>query len=265
MNGETMYHIGLNREQGAAFCLLTGDPGRVESVARLLERPRFVTQNREYVTWEGYIGEERVLAVSHGIGGPSTAICAEELILCGAKTLIRIGTCGGMALAVQGGDLVAASSAIRMDGTSREYMPLEFPAAADFAVTAALAEAARQLKLPCHIGVVQCKDSFYGQHSPESMATAPELTAKWQAWIQGGCLASEMESAALFIVAAVRGVRAGCILQTIWNQERVKAGLPDRRCRQPEQAAAVAVQALSLLIASQNQEESTEDHSRLPQ
>ena len=251
INSDTMYHIGLRKEQGAAYCLLTGDPGRVEAVARLLESPRFVAQNREYTTWAGQIGKERVLVTSHGIGGPSTAICVEELIACGAKTLIRIGTCGGMALEVRGGDLVVASAAIRMDGTSREYMPLEFPAAADFTVTAALAEAARETGSRVHVGVVQCKDSFYGQHSPESMATAPELTDKWQAWMKGGCLASELESAALYIAAAVRGVRAGCVLQTVWNQERVKAGLPDTRCGQPEQAARAAVEALRRLITAE--------------
>lgn len=137
------------------------------------------------------------------------AICVEELVQCGAKVLIRIGTCGGMALSVQGGDLVVASSAIRMEGVSKEYLPVEFPAAADFGVTAALVRAGEQAGVPCHVGVVQCKDSFYGQHDPDSMPAAAELKAKWTAWMRGGCLASEMESAALFIVSAARGVRAG--------------------------------------------------------
>lgn len=248
VSGESLYHLGLKREQGAAYCLLTGDPGRVESVARLLDSPAFAAQNREYVTWEGMLEGERVLVTSHGIGGPSTAICVEELVQCGAKVLIRIGTCGGMALSVQGGDLVVASSAIRMEGVSKEYLPVEFPAAADFGVTAALVRAGEQAGVPCHVGVVQCKDSFYGQHDPDSMPAAAELKAKWTAWMRGGCLASEMESAALFIVSAARGVRAGCILQAVWNQERVRAGLPDTRCTSPREAAQTAVRALGALI-----------------
>ena len=163
-----MYHIGLKPEQGAAYALLTGDPGRVEAVASRLEEPVFVCANREYTTWAGRLQGERVLTISHGIGGPSTAICVEELCRCGVKTMIRVGTCGGMRLDVLGGDLVVATAAIRQEGTSREYLPVEFPAAADFAVTGALMEAAAGLGKKVHAGVVHCKDSFYGQHSPET-------------------------------------------------------------------------------------------------
>ena len=140
LGSREMYHIGLRPEQGAAYALLTGDPGRVEAVAARLEDPAFVCANREYTTWAGRLEGERVLVTSHGIGGPSTAICVEELVKCGAHTLIRVGTCGGMAHKVVGGDLVVASAAIRQEGTSREYLPVEFPAAADFAVTRALAD-----------------------------------------------------------------------------------------------------------------------------
>lgn len=143
-NREKLFHIGLTPGQGAAYAIITGDPGRVESIARRLNGARFEAQNREFTTWSGQIGAERVLVTSHGIGGPSTAICVEELARCGVKTLIRVGTCGGMALTVQGGDVVVATGAIRMEGTSREYLPVEFPAVADFTVTGALAAAARK-------------------------------------------------------------------------------------------------------------------------
>ena len=139
LGSREMYHIGLRPEQGAAYALLTGDPGRVEAVAARLEDPAFVCANREYTTWAGRLEGERVLVTSHGIGGPSTAICVEELARCGVRTMIRVGTCGGMRLDVLGGDLVVATAAIRQEGTSREYLPVEFPAAADFRVTAALA------------------------------------------------------------------------------------------------------------------------------
>ncbi len=247
-NRETMFHIGLTPAQGAAYAIVTGDPGRVESIARRMEGACFEAQNREYTTWSGRIGSERVLVTSHGIGGPSTAICVEELARCGVKTLIRVGTCGGMALSVQGGDVVVATGAIRMEGTSREYLPVEFPAVADFEVTGALAAAAGKWDRAVHIGVVQSKDSFYGQHSPEESPVACQLQTAWQAWLKGGCLASEMETAALYTVAAARGLQAGCVLQVIWNQEREKAGLPNPRAVETDAAAGIAVEALARLM-----------------
>lgn len=249
-NEERMFHIGLRPQEGAAYALLTGDPGRVEEIAGLLEAPVFLCQNREYTSWAGRLGGERVLVVSHGIGGPSTAICVEELARCGVRTLIRVGTCGGMNRDVQGGDLVAATAAIRQEGTSQEYLPLAFPAAADFTVTGALVAAAQAAGQTVHTGVVHCKDSFYGQHDPDGSPNAAELKRCWSAWLRGGCLASEMESAALFIVAAARGLRAGCLLRVLWNQERAAAGLPDPQVSGAGDAPAVALAALGRLIAA---------------
>ena len=135
-----------------------------------------------------------------------------------------------------------------MEGTSREYLPVEFPAVADFEVTSALAAAVRESGIPFHIGVVQSKDSFYGQHSPEDSPVAYQLQNAWQAWLKGGCLASEMETAALYTVAAARGLRAGCVLQAIWNQEREKAELPNPRVIETEAAVNAALGALARLI-----------------
>lgn len=252
-NKEAMFHIGLTPSQGAAFALLTGDPGRVESIARELEAPSFVASKREFTTWAGRIAGERVLVTSHGIGGPSTAICVEELYRCGVRVFIRIGTCGGMQLHVMGSDLVIASAAIRQEGTSREYLPVEFPAAADFAVTRALADSAARLGHTAHIGVVHCKDSFYGQHSPEASPVAPRLLAQWQAWKQAGCLASEMESAALYTVAASLGAQAGCVLTALWNQERAAAGMDNPRCEDNGPAIRTAIGAMETLIQSRKQ------------
>ncbi len=250
-NEERMYHIGLTPSQGAEYAIITGDPGRVESIASLLDAPEYVAANREYTTWAGTLNGQRVLVTSHGIGGPSTAICVEELYRCGVRTVIRIGTCGGMALPVCGGDVVVATAAIRAEGTSREYLPIEFPAVADFDVVAALKAAGEALGCRVHTGVVQCKDSFYGQHSPESAPVSSELLAKWEAWLRGGCLASEMESATLYIVAASRGMRAGCVLHTVWNQEREKAGLSNVTVENTGAAARTAVEAVRRLLVAQ--------------
>ena len=245
---EKMYHIGLDDSHGARYAILPGDPGRVEKIAGYLDNPRLLGQNREYTTWIGELSGEKVLVMSTGMGGPSTAIGVEELYQTGVDTMIRVGTCGGMAEEVMGGDLVIANGAIRMEGTSKEYVDLAFPAVADFDVTAALRQSAKDLGARFHLGIVQCKDSFYGQHSPERMPCGKELEEKWEMWIKAGCLASEMESAALYIVAQVLGVRAGCILNTVWNQERKKKGLSDPHCHDTTLAIRAAVHAVELLI-----------------
>lgn len=245
---EKMYHIGLDDSHGARYAILPGDPGRVEKIAGYLDNPRLLGQNREYTTWIGELSGEKVLVMSTGMGGPSTAIGVEELYQTGVDTMIRVGTCGGMAEEVMGGDLVIANGAIRMEGTSKEYVDLAFPAVADFDVTAALRQSAKELGARFHLGIVQCKDSFYGQHSPERMPCGKELEEKWEMWIKAGCLASEMESAALYIVAQVLGVRAGCILNTVWNQERKKKGLSDPHCHDTTLAIRAAVHAVELLI-----------------
>ncbi|MCL2863941.1 MAG: uridine phosphorylase [Lachnospiraceae bacterium] len=245
---EPLYHIGFDDTHGAKYAILPGDPGRVEQIAKYLDNPRFHCQNREYTTWLGEIGGEKVLVMSTGMGGPSTAIGVEELYQTGVETFIRVGTCGGMADKVIGGDVVIATGAIRMEGTSREYVSLEFPAVADLDVTNALVQGAKNMKYPWHAGIVQCKDSFYGQHSPERMPAGYDLMNKWQEWIKAGCLASEMESATLYIVAQILGARAGCILNTVWNQERAAKGLSNPESHDTTAAIRTAVEAVRLLI-----------------
>jgi uridine phosphorylase len=249
---EPLYHIGFDDTHGAKYVILPGDPGRVEKIAQHLDSPRFFHRNREYTTWLGELSGETVMVMSTGMGGPSTAIAVEELYMAGLRNFLRVGTCGGMATQVCGGDLVVATGAIRMEGTTKEYVPVEFPAIAHIDMTNALIQAAKDAGVPWHAGVVQCKDSFYGQHAPERMPSGGELTEKWQAWIQAGCLASEMESAALFIVAQILGVRAGCILSAVWNQERERQALSNPHVPDMESAIRVAVAATKILI-KQNQ------------
>ena len=245
---EPEYHIALTEEDGAKYAILPGDPGRTELIASFLDNPEEIAFNREFRTFSGYLCGEKVLVTSTGIGGPSAAICVEELAHIGVDTLIRVGTCGGMQMNVNPGDAVIASGAIRMDGTSKEYLPIEFPAVADVTVTNALSEAAEKEDIPFHIGVVQAKDSFYGQHSPDSMGVGPELKEKWSAWIKGGCLASEMESATLFIVAALRRLRAGAVFHCVWNQEQAGRGMPQEKITDTTAAVRIAVEAMRIII-----------------
>ncbi|MCL2558112.1 MAG: uridine phosphorylase [Treponema sp.] len=250
---EKQYHIGFDGSHGARRALLPGDPGRVEKIAARLDNPRFHCQNREYTTWLGELSGETVMVMSTGMGGPSTAIAVEELFVTGVRDFIRIGTTGGIALDVKGGDLVIAQGAIRMDGTPNEYAPVEFPAIASLDVTNALVEAAGALGASWHCGVVHCKDSFYGQHSPHRMPAGAELERKWEAWKKAGALSSEMESSTLYVVAQVLGARAGCVLSVVWNQERAKAGLDNPECHDPALAIATAIEATRRLIERERQ------------
>ena len=233
------YHIGVAPGEVGRYVILPGDPKRCAKIAAYFDDPVLVADNREYVTYTGTLDGVKVSVTSTGIGGPSASIAVEELKRCGADTFIRVGTCGGMQLPVCGGDLVIATGAIRAEGTSKEYAPIEYPAVADFDVTIALREAAKKLGFTSHLGVVQCKDSFYGQY---------DLLNKWEAWIRCGCLASEMESAALFIVASCLQVRAGTVLLTVANQEREKKGLPNKQAHDTSMAIQTAVEAIRLLI-----------------
>lgn len=242
------YHIGTRPEDVGEYVLLPGDPKRCAKIAEYFDDPKLVADSREFVTYTGYVDGVKVSVTSTGIGGPSAAIALEELVRCRAHTFIRVGTCGGMQTDIQGGDLVIAAGAIRMEGTSREYAPIEFPAVADFDVVNALCAAAASRGLRSHTGVVQCKDSFYGQHEPYVKPVGYELENKWQAWVKCGALASEMESAALFVAGNYLRVRVGSVFLVIANQEREKAGLSNPQVHDTQQAIQTAVEALRILI-----------------
>ena len=176
------YHLQIRPGDVGRYVILPGDPKRSEKIARHFEDAKLVADSREFVTYTGYLDGEKVSVTSTGIGGPSASIAMEELALSGADTFIRVGTCGGIDLDVKGGDIVVATGAVRMEGTSREYAPIEYPAVPDYEATGCLARAAEAMGLPVHLGVVQCKDSFYGQHSPGASPVSYELKAKWESW-----------------------------------------------------------------------------------
>jgi len=242
------FHIAISPGQAGEYAILPGDPGRVEEIARRLTKPVFVAENREYKTFAGELAGKRVCVTSTGIGGASAAIAVEELIKCGVNTFIRVGTCGGMQPDVQPGDVVIASAAIRAEGTSREYLPDGYPACADFDVTIALRHAAEASGLRYHTGVVHSKDSFYGQTEPDTMPTAGRLNANWNMYVCSGCLASEMEAAALFSVGQVRRVRVGAVLTVIWNPELQKTGVNQLEYHSNDRAITCAISAIETLI-----------------
>ncbi len=245
---QRMHHIGCQFGGIGRYVILPGDPGRVEKIAAHLDNARHVATKREYTTFTGTLLGEPVTVMSTGMGGPSTAIGVEELKKCGAETLIRVGTCGGIDPSLVPGTLIIPTGAIRKEGTTREYVPIEYPAVPDFEVTLALLQAAERLGIPSCAGVTESKDSYYGQHAPESMPAADELLSKWKAWKMAGAKASEMECAALFIVAGVRRMKAGAVLHLCRNVEREKAeGLFDTNW-DSENSIRTAVEAIRILI-----------------
>lgn len=242
------YHTGVGPDDIGKYIIMPGDPKRCAKIAEHFENAKLVADVREYVTYTGTLNGVKVSVTSTGIGGPSAAIAIDELSKCGAHTFLRVGTCGGMQEDVLGGDIVIATGAVRMEGTSREFAPIEYPAVANIHCVNAMMNAAQKLGVHHHVGVCQCKDSFFGQHEPEVMPVSYELENKWQAWLRMGCLASEMESAALFIAGQFLRVRVGSCFLVVANQERAKKGLENKQAHDTELAIKVAVEALKELI-----------------
>lgn len=252
-SSEKMFHLSCTPEDIGRYVLLPGAPERADVIASYLDDARLIGRNREFTIWTGKLSGEKVTVTSTGIGGPSAAIAMEELVMCGADTFIRVGTCGGMQPDILPGQLIIPTGAVRMEGTSHEYMPSAYPAVPDFGLTSEIVNAAESLSYPFRAGVVHCKDSFYGQHDPAHKPVANRLINDWNAWKAAGVLASEMESAALFVVAATLHVRCATVLNMIWNQEN-KEGYGTDSAPKLDMDAAIktAVEALRRIIAKDN-------------
>ena len=208
MKNNLQHHIHLQPGDVGRYVLLPGDPGRCEIIAKHFDNPIHVATNREYVTYTGMLDGVKVSVTSTGIGCPSAAIAVEELARIGADTFIRVGTSGAIAPGIKTGDLAIVSGAIRDEGTSSHYLPIEFPAVADFQVVAALRRAAIKRGERYLVGISQSKDSFYGEVEPEHSGVTTRLLDRWHAWEVGGAICSEMEASSIFILASMLKVRA---------------------------------------------------------
>lgn len=209
-----MYHIAVKKGEVGRYVFLPGDPFRTDLIASFLDDAKLVAHNREHKTWTGYLDGEMVSVTSTGMGCPSTAIALEELIKCGADTFIRIGTAGKISEDAQNPDLDGAicTAAVRDEGTTIQYIPIEYPAIANREVVEALANAAKKHNKNFIEGITQSKDSFYGEVDPDSAPDGDRLKARWKAWEKGNVVASEMEAAALFVISTIRGKRASAIM-----------------------------------------------------
>lgn len=242
------YHVQLKRGDVGRYVLLPGDPGRCEKIAAYFDNPQFISQNREYTTYTGTLLDEKVSVVSTGIGCPSTAIAMEELIKIGADTFIRVGTSGGMQPETKTGDIAIVTGAIRDEGTTPHYLPIEFPAVANVDVVLALREGVNKLGLPYLVGITQSKDSFYGEVETERMPLADHLQKRWDAWVQGGAICSEMESAAIFILSSIHRKRAGCVMMMVREGEGLPENEEGKELFHGDRAIRVAIEGLKILI-----------------
>lgn len=244
------YHIHLSKGDIGRYVFLPGDPGRCEIIAQHFDNPKFVVSHREHTTWVGELDGERVAVTSTGMGGPSTAIAVEELIHVGADTFMRVGTAGAMQPETQPGDIAIVNAAIRDEGTGLHYLPMEFPALADLDLTNGLVSAAQDLGLRHHVGVSQSKDSFYGQHSPDSMPVGPHLKDRWDAWVKGGCLVSEMECATLYLVGSTRRVRTGGVMMVMGHHDFSPMTEQEKDASQVGNLIPVAIEGMRQMIAT---------------
>jgi uridine phosphorylase len=251
---ELMYHIAMKKGDVGRYVFLPGDPGRCEKIASYFDDPQLVAYNREYKTYTGTLLGEKVSVVSTGIGCPSTAIAVEELIAIGADTFIRIGTSGGMQPGIRTGDVAIVNAAIRDEGTTLHYMPVEFPAVADIDVVLALRTAAQKVGIPYHVGPTQSKDSFYGEIEPERMPVDSRLISRWKAWLAGGAVCSEMEAAAIFIIASIHRKRAGGVMLMASMDESVEETIEEKEAFfDIDRAIRVGIEGMKLLIEKDKQ------------
>ena len=209
---EQVKHLPIKFGEVARYVIVPGDPNRVPVIAESLKNVINQGQNREFNAYKGTYKGIDVSVVSTGIGCPSTAIAVEELSHIGAEVFIRIGTSGSVDKSAKKGDIFIATAAVRDDGTSKQYIPIEFPAIASHNVVSSLIKASKDLNIDSKVGICQSKDSFFGETEPDRMPVAPYLDFKWKSWQGGGVGASEMEAATLFTLSQIKRIEAGAIL-----------------------------------------------------
>lgn len=213
-----IYHLQLTASDVGRYAILAGDPARIPVIAEHFESAREVGGYRGFLCYNGFLDHVRVCAVATGIGCPSTAIVVEELITLGVRTFIRVGTCGSLQDDVKPGELVVSTASIRCEGTTRAYVPIEYPAVADVSVVSSLITAANQVGAGCRVGITHCKDAFYSE-IPDRCAGLDDIRGQWATWRRANALVTEMEASALFVLAALRRCRAGALFAVVGSVE----------------------------------------------
>ncbi|MEX9611374.1 MULTISPECIES: uridine phosphorylase [Providencia] len=225
-----VFHLGLKKSdlQGATVAIVPGDPKRVEKIARLMDNPAHLASLREFTSWRGELDGKAVIVCSTGIGGPSTSIAVEELAQLGIRTFLRIGTTGAIQENINVGDVLVTTAAVRLDGASQHFAPLEYPAVADFTCTNALYDAAKEAGATVHVGVTASSDTFYpGQERYDTYTgrVMRHFRGSMKEWQDMGVMNYEMESATLLTMCSSQGLRAGMVAGVIVN--RTQQEIPD--------------------------------------
>ena len=246
--GKIMMHIGLEPGEVGRYVFLPGSPERTEKIAAYFDNPKEIAYNREFRTFVGELDGVKVAVTSTGIGGPSAAIAVEELHQCGADTMLRVGTCASTSEKVSLGDVVIPNGAVRMEGVSTHYLPIEYPAVPDFQVVKAVEQAAQKLEFPYNVGVTITKASFYTQTTPETKPVGPELVYKWQAYEKGGATSTSMECSVLFCVGASLGIRTSSVMISATNFGEYSNDADDYPSGWEERAIEVGIEAMKIMI-----------------
>ena len=218
---ERMYHIATLPEEVAPYVLLPGDPHRVSQMAQLWDEARFVADNREHVTYTGTYKGMPITCTSTGMGCPSTAIAVEELARCGANTFLRMGTCGGIRQDVRRGDFVIFDSACRFDGTTKQYVDAEYPAAAHYEIINAAVQTAQKAGVRYHVGTSRCVDALYPRRPDRNTCFGGYYRESWQNFLpeleKANVIAGDMESSAVLVLSRLFGLRGGCVCMCAAN------------------------------------------------
>ncbi|MDR2733424.1 MAG: uridine phosphorylase [Spirochaetota bacterium] len=258
MAEEVKYHIRLSKGmlQGAVYAVLPGDPGRVEKVAKYIDPNGaiFLAANREYTSWLANLSGKKVLVCSTGIGGPSTSIALEELASLGIKNFYRIGTTGVIQPDIKLPSIIITTGSVRLDGASTHYAPIEYPAVADFELTKALVEAAKDVGVEYHVGITASSDTFYpGQERYDTFTGYVPLRFQntLKEWQKLHVLNYEMESATLLTLVSVFGLRAGMVASAIVSRIAGETPSDEELVRAEDNLSKVIRKALQIRLEAE--------------
>lgn len=246
-----VYHLQATSDEIGEYVFLAGDPGRIPVIAEFFDDAHQVSSSRGFNIYSGFLEGAPVSAVSTGIGGPSTAIALEELIALGAHTFLRIGTCGSLQPHVKHGDAVISMAAIRDEGTTQQYVPIEYPAVANVELVSQLIAASQEAGITFHAGITHCKDSFFSE-IPEYTAHPSLTELRWATWQRAQAVATEMEAAVLFILSSLRSCRAAALLSVVGS---TMEGEPITDTGGVQKVVEIGIEAMRRMIQHDKQKE----------
>ena len=250
-----VFHLDLTRADldGATLAILPGDPGRVPKIADRFDEHVHLASNREYTSHLARADGAPIVVCSTGIGGPSVSIAVEELAQLGVRTFLRVGTTGALQPDIDVADVIVTTGAVRLDGASRHFAPLEYPAVADLTCATTLLEAARSLGLTVHTGVTASSDTFDpGQERYDTVSgyVRRKFQGSAEEWTRLHVLNYEMEGATLFTQCAVNGWRAGMVAGVLVNRNAQEIPDPAVHDTVESNAVSTVVEAARRLVSS---------------